>query len=183
MKVDITCIIRDQLKTMGGSLFGWIADGFFFVALPVLLAGLTVRSGVVFKNEVYGYALTVFSIFAALLITAQITIFGLFQRHADRALQEGKAGAASQSIESKREKSRNERRRDNLRELNSNISYLTLLACLCATIVLAFLAFGMAEPVETFIATFFYTHFACSLAMVLKRFHIVFEDEYNNHPK
>lgn len=181
MKVDITCIIRDQFRTMGGSFFGWIADCFFFFVLPLILAVLTVRAEVVFKIEVYGYALTVFSIFAALLITAQITIFGLFQKHSDRISDDSKADAAKKSIQDGRAIKRNERRRDNLRELNSNISYLTLLSCLCATIVLIFLAFGIAESVETFIATFIYTHFACSLAMVLKRFHIVFEDEYTSY--
>lgn len=84
MKVDITCILQDQWKTMGGSIFGWVSDLLFFLIIPGLLAFLTVRADVTFSREVYGYALTVFSIFSALLITAQIAIFGIFQKHSDR---------------------------------------------------------------------------------------------------
>lgn len=176
MKVDITCILRDQWRTMGGSAFGWISDISFFLLVPLLLALLTVRSGVVFLNEVYGYALTVFSIFSALLITAQIAIFGIFQKSVDK-LQE-KTETERSSIRGTREKQVSVRRTKNLKELNSNISYLTLLSCIAASVVLTFLAFNLASGLETFVSVFLYGHFATSLAMALKRFHIAFEDEY-----
>ena len=178
MKVDITCILRDQWKTMGGSTFGWTSDLFFFIFIPLLLAYLTVRAEVTFPSEVYGYALTVFSIFSALLITAQIAIFGMFQKHADKVRAVDADNQSRRSIGAERDKPITERRKDNLKELNANISYLTLLSCVAASAVLAFLAFNLADCLETFVSMLLYSHFASSLAMVLKRFHIVFEDEY-----
>ncbi|MFE3837894.1 hypothetical protein [Pseudogemmobacter sonorensis] len=181
MKVDVTCILIDQWRTLGGSLLGWISDAFFFLVIPTLLAVLASRAGVTYSNEVYGYALTVFSIFSALLITAQIAIFGMFQKHADKlkeiSASEGKPG----SIAAVRAAKTTDRRKDNLKQLNSNISYLTLLSCVCATTVLAFLAFSLNGTLETVVSTFLYSHFAVSLAMVLKRFHIVFDDEYQQN--
>lgn len=165
---------------MGGSLFGWVSDLFFFLLVPILLAVLTIRSDVVFSKEVYGYALTVFSIFSALLITAQIAVFGMFQKHSDKLREVESNEDTGRSIAKSREKPITKRRKENLKELNANISYLTLLSCFSASVVLAFLAFGLADRVETFISMFLYSHFATSLAMVLKRFHIVFEDEYEN---
>ena len=176
MKVDVSCILRDQWNTLGGSFFGWASDLFFFIAVPVLLAGLAMRAGVIFPAEVYGYSLTVFSIFSALLITAQIAIFGLFQNQTGFP-----SDGEIESISMVRERRMSKRCRENLKQLNSNISYLTLLSCISASFVLAFVAFEVSPRLETFLAVLLYGHFASSLAMVLKRFHIVFESEYNKN--
>lgn len=162
---------------MGGSLLGWISDIIFFLFIPILLGYLSIKSKVVFSNEVFGYALTVFSIFSALLITSQIAIFGMFQKHNEKINTNEQVN--KKAIGTTRQTSLSKRRRDNLKELNSNISYLTLLSCISASVVLAFLAFKLPNSVETFFSIFLYGHFLTSFAMVLKRFHIVFEDEYN----
>jgi hypothetical protein len=178
MKFNVYCILRDQWRTIGGTRAAWVSDIAFFLVIPLILSILVVRGEVEYTNEVYGYALAVYSIFSALLITAQIAAYGMFQKHAERKWDYERLPQERKSIGAEREVRVGERRKENLKELNANISYLTLLSCAAASILLGFIAFSMSDTFETFIATFLYSHFAVCLAMVLKRFHIVFEDEY-----
>ena len=177
-KINISCIIRGQLSTMGGTTRIWALDFVVFLAIPLLCGALIVYFDVDVDAETYGYALTVFSIFSALLITVQIAIYGLYSKQCDHLALLQEKDEKAKSVGDSALVTRYKKRAEKFSLLNANISYLTLLSCVCASFFLIFVAFKLSADFEKFVAVFLYVHFALSLVMVLKRFHIIFESEY-----
>lgn len=177
-KINIACIIRGQVNTLGGSWSAAILDVFVFLIVPLIAAGTVVVLCIDVSSDTYGYALTVFSIFSALLITVQIAIYGIYSKQCDHIAFLNAKKEIDKSVADSILVGRYEKRAEKFGLLNANISYLTLLSCICASVFLLFVAFKFPAGFEKFTSVFLFAHFAFSLAMVLKRFHVIFEAEY-----
>ncbi|MBO9407443.1 hypothetical protein J7399_08400 [Shimia sp. R9_1] len=177
-KINVACIVRGQLGTLGGSWWATLVDIFTFLLLPIGAGVAVVVFGIDLDADTYGFALTVFSIFSALLITVQIAIYGIYSKQRDHIAFLDAKGDSDKSIGESILINRYEKRAEKFALLNANISYLTLLSCVCASVFLLFVAFDFPDSFEKFASVFVYVHFFFSLVMVLKRFHIIFEGEY-----
>jgi hypothetical protein len=178
-KINISCIVNAHVGTLGGSFWAKVLDFGVFLIIPGLAAGAVVFFCVNVDDDTYGYALTVFSIFSALLITVQIAIYGIYSKQCDHIAFLNAKTEGDKSVADSILVGRYEKRAEKFALLNANISYLTLLSCVCASTFLLFVAFSLPSSVEQFASVFLYIHFAFTLAMVLKRFHIIFEGEYS----
>lgn len=171
MKIDISRIILEHLRTLRDQGHSRIAlkDIATFYIAPILFSII----GSVFicdidDNVLIG-SLTVFSIFAALLLNVQIAIFGIFQREWDIKTDKIKEEIVEEKLKL---------RRKLISEINTNVSYLILITCVALTCCLIFLAFSVPQFLMTGLLAFIYTHFLLTLLMVIKRSHNVFEQEY-----
>ncbi|WP_155734819.1 hypothetical protein [Rhodovulum sulfidophilum] len=144
-----------------------------FYFLPALFGFSLFWFCVGLGDEVFGVSISVFSIFSALLFSAQVAMYGVFR--ADRKFSQDPITQAG-------EKDRLEEVRVLLREINTNISYLILVSFSSVTIFLALYVLDLPERLESAILGFLYLHFLLTLLMVIKRSHEVFDSEYAKPP-
>lgn len=171
MKANVFHIVTGHLATLKDESSGKlaIADLMFFYGLPACIAGAAVYACVTVGNDVYSLAVSVFAIFAALLLSVQIALFGIFQRN------------WSAPEDAKLEKVWKEKlaeRRELLVELNTNISYLTVTCCVFIIILVIFYVMRLWPQFELAVFCFLFFHFALTLFMVIKRAHALFHKEY-----
>ncbi|UWS03643.1 hypothetical protein K4K94_15260 [Phaeobacter inhibens] len=144
-------------------------DFLTFLMLPTFLGLLAWYFGVELAPEVFSVSISVFSIFSALLFSAQVAMYGVFR--SDRkatgdAILEADAQQEAQDA------------RELLREVNANVSYLIFVSCLAVTTFLIFFAAPIPCQIEAGLLIAIYCHFLLTVAMVLKRAHEIFDSEY-----
>lgn len=174
MKVDVWFIVCEHIRTLtidgvDGKPRNSLGDSLLFYALPLVLGGLAWWFCFEVREAVYELSVSVFAIFSALLLSVQVAMYGVFK--SERKLSNDKV-----LDDASREKVEELRRL--LREINTNISYLILLSCVAVSIFLVFFAISLPPSVETGILIAVYAHFILTVAMVLKRAHLVFDAEY-----
>lgn len=172
MKFNVFEIVRSHVLTLANYGTGKISpsDILAFYGLPLALGVTLWAFGVCLPDEAFSASISVFSIFSALLFSAQVAMYGVFK--ADRKTSEDPIAAAGQ-------RKRFEESRGLLREVNSNISYLILTSFTFVTIFFVLYVWNFSAPLESAILGFCYTHFALTLLMVIKRSHVVFDSEYS----
>ncbi len=121
------------------------------------------------KNSLYSISISVFSIFAALLFSVQIALYGIFQ---------SKKNFSSDEKIKKIQEGNFELRDELLRTLNYNVSYLILFCIVALTILLSFDLFNMSALGEQYVSLVLYLHFGISVTLVLGRAHTLFDNEY-----
>ncbi|WP_143042704.1 hypothetical protein [Paracoccus alkenifer] len=171
MKISLSSIIIshwDSLKDVGEEKIS-TRDIFIFYGIPFIVGGSVSLSHAAFPKEIYSVSISVFSIFSALLFSAQVAMYGVFR--SDRKIP-------SDVILAEDERKRVQDTRLLLREVNANISYLIFLSCLSVTVFLIFFAAELPAGIESGVSIFLYTHFLLTIAMVLKRAHEIFDAEY-----
>lgn len=169
MKINIFILIHHHLSTLKneGTKDTSIADVIVFFLLPVAAAvGATVYR---FSpdREIYNITVAAFAIFAALLLSVQVALFSILQRPPQR------------------DDTKTKTRVSMLRDLNINISYMTLMSCLCVAFSLFFhslnfRAICLFSYTETALFVFLVTHSILTLMMVVKRTFVVFHKEYDD---
>lgn len=174
MKIDVSIIIRDHIKTLYNSATGKVSipDITLFYATPFAVSITTFALKFSVKLDVYSISITFFGIFIALLLNIQVAIFSIFMRKIEKSQDTRLALAEQESLEI----------RDKiLRELNTNISYLVLVCCtaLVSGVVCYVMSWtGWLAPCLT---VGLYIHFVLTIIMVVKRSHILFHSEYARH--
>jgi hypothetical protein len=137
--------------------------------VPALISLLAVYFCVVVGNDVYSLAVSVFAIFAALLLSVQIALFGIFQRSWSAPVDKKLASKHSAALL---------HRRELLQELNTNISYLTVVCCVFIILLVCFYVMALWPDLELGVFCFLFFHFVLTLFMVIKRAHALFQKEY-----
>jgi hypothetical protein len=172
VKISVTHIVRGHFGTLRNAATGRISlsDLFIFLATPIVLAFLLQYSSLKISKDFYNLSITFFGIFIALLLNIQVAVFGVFQRnwiksddHILSSIQLEKLG----------------QRRKLLSELNTNVSYLVVLSCICLIIYIGLFSFEADNPVSRFVTIVLYVHFTLTLLMVVKRTHALFQGEYD----
>lgn len=171
MKFNVLHIISEHIETLKDEKTGkksW-GDLIAFYAIPVGVIALMFLAGSEFDRDSYGLSITFFGIFIALLLNIQVAIFSVYQRKWDVPPQDIEATEKRRQIDIKRRL---------LEQLNSNISYLILVAC--ASIVLALAGFIFKTKYLLVHAALggLYVHFLLTILMVVKRSHALFAKEY-----
>jgi len=169
-KVNFWGIIAWHLNTLrdGEGRLLWSDIGVFY-GLPVLFGLGFAWVGCGISKDAFGLSITVFSIFAALLLSVQVALYSVALR------------PLSPPADLKKSKKFDEMRksRDGLiKELNDNISYLILMSVIYITILLACYVASWTGIVASAIVLALYVHFFLTLLMVVKRASIVFSREY-----
>lgn len=171
MKINIFHIVVRHIATLRNEASGKvaIADVLVFYIFPAVVSFLILYSDVDVNKSVYGFSVSVFSIFAALLLSVQIALFGIFQRGWKTD------GDPRKDVQSQRKRAE---RNNLLRELNTNISYLTVICCTFISLLIIFYVFKINEKIEIFVFFYVFIHFVLTLFMVIKRSHALFQKEY-----
>lgn len=172
MKVSVVHIIIGHFKTLwvGASFKSRAEDTFIFLLVPIIIGFSSVFVNINISKDFYNLSITFFGIFIALLLNIQVAIFGLFQRnwrapHDDILL--------SQQIE------KLEQRRKLLGQVNTNVSYLIVLSCLCLVANIGLFVFDANNSIARIISALLYSHFMLTLLMIIKRTHALFQKEYD----
>jgi sterol desaturase/sphingolipid hydroxylase (fatty acid hydroxylase superfamily) len=171
-KINVCGIVIWHLNTLrnaDGRLL-W-SDVFTFYALPIILGALFYWLEWVVSKDALGLSITVFSIFAALLLSVQVALYNVSLR----PLSEPKDPKKRKSFEDIK------KNRDSLmKELNDNISYLIVLSVVFITVLLACYVMGWERGFASAAVFAIYVHFFLTLLMVVKRASIVFSREYES---
>lgn len=147
------------------------ADIVTFYVLPVLLAcGFYFLDWRVPKDAIE-LSVTVFSIFAALLLSVQVALYNVSLRPLSPP-EDAKKRKAFEGYAAVRSAV--------LRELNDNIAYLILLAVVWVTILLGLHVLRCQGRLASAAVFAMYIHFFLTLLMVVKRAGIVFSREYED---
>ncbi|MCT7373440.1 hypothetical protein [Chelativorans salis] len=171
-KINVFGIVSWHLNTLRnekGRLL-WSDIGTFY--------GVPIAMGLVFfllnwriPKDAFGLSITVFSIFAALLLSVQVALYSVSLR----PLLPPNDPKKIKNFEDLK------RSRDSLiRELNDNISYLILLSVLFITMLLAAYVMRCQGPLVSGLVFALYVHFFLTLLMIVKRASIVFSREYES---
>ena len=111
------------------------------------------------------------AIFAALLFSVQIALFSILQR--DMSATTGVQAKSRTGVER-----RLDERRELIREVNANISYLILIACLGVAMLLGFSLTPHLSLVRSIISTYLVCHFVLTILLIIARVHTLFDEEY-----
>ena len=175
MKINVSSVVRDHLRTLRNVESSRVdyVDLIIFYGTPIAVAVAAFYSGFCVTIDGYSVSITFFGIFLALLLNIQVAIFGIFQRKWDAPSDPRLAEMQRQNLAD---------RRTLLKELNSNISYLTLISCTGLSAVLMFYVFKITNGFGPAFSAFVYVHFILTFIMIIKRSHALFQKEYRDSP-
>lgn len=175
MKINVASIVRDHWATLydAQSTRTNFVDVIVFYALPIAAGAAAYALCFKVKPEGYNVSITFFGIFLALLLNIQVAIFAIFQRKWDAPSDKRQADAQKVELED---------RRTLLGELNSNISYLTIVSCVALIAFLIFYVAELKEGIGPAVAVALYSHFILTFVMIVKRSHALFQKEYRDSP-
>lgn len=171
MKIDPTHIVQLHIDSLRDpeSRKILLGDLFVFFVAPVILGLFTTYWFCFCRDEIFSTSISVFAVFSALLLNAQVAIFGMYRRewkkHSDQLLADRQADFR-------------DLRRRLMSDVNSNISYLILVSCSSLFLFTVFYVFKIPSTVETFASSVIFMHFFLTLLMVIKRVHALFYKEY-----
>lgn len=171
-KINVSSVIKSHLDTLSekGRLIR--DDLLIFYVLPVLLAVAVVVMKWEVPEKALELSISVFSIFAALLLSVQVAMYGVALRGISPP-DDSKKAKHYEDLKANRDLL--------LKELNSNISYLILLSVITVTVTLVLFFLSPPRIYGSGLAICLYVHFFLTLLMVIKRSSIVFSREYESH--
>lgn len=166
MKFSISQIITDHFATLRDASSNRISieDMVWFFVGPALPAGAVLALRPEIGDVFYTTFVAALSVFAALLVSSQFSIFSLINKSRvrsddeiiDQELKEGKI-----------------REINALREVNATISYLIAIGSISLVLGLLLLLLEFNKVWEAAFCIYIAVHFLMTLLMVLKRIHIL----------
>jgi len=172
-KINIIIVVKDHLSTLYDDRTGKfsLSDVAFFFLLPVVLGVLYFLFPFTLPAEINGALIAVFSVFAALLFSAQMALYGLSPREPAKSVD--KTSRAQ-------EEERFRRDRKFFADVNYNVSYLILLSCVSLLVFVGMMGFSLSDPIEGALLVALVSHFFLTLLMLIKRTHIAFSSKYKD---
>jgi hypothetical protein len=169
-KINICSIVIRHFGTLRNARGGFpLSDALTFVVVPILFGAVLGWAGVCISASALELSTTVFSVFAALLLSVQVALYSVSLRQMQKPT-DAKLEKHFESVKTNR--------RLLIKELNDNISYLILLSVLYITIFLGAYIWGKQSSALSGVIAALYLHFLFTLLMVVKRASIVFSREY-----
>ena len=172
-KVNVIIVVRDHIATLyddSTEKFSYLDFSFFYL-LPVLLGMLYFFYPFQLPREINGALIAVFSVFAALLFSAQMALYGLSPKAPEESADETSKA---------REEERFRRDRKFFADVNYNVSYLILLSCVSLLVFVSMMIASISERLEGAILVALVSHFFLTLLMLVKRTHIAFSSKYDD---
>lgn len=172
-KINIFIIFSDHLSTLYNDKTGKMSlwDVATFYGLPIVFGALYYLFPFPLPNDINTALIAVFSVFAALLFSAQMALYGLSPQPPQKS---------NDPTTYSREHRRFERDRKYFSDVNFNVSYLILLSCISLIVFLTMLTASLPQVIEGAILSVFVSHFFLTLLMLVKRTHIAFSSKYTN---
>ena len=147
-----------------------LIDIVIFFGIPAFGGGLGYLGYVQISKDFYNASISFFGVFVALLLNFQVAAFGIYNRK--RSPSEDEKTTYNQIQDMKI-------RKQLLKEINSNISYLIVVSIFAITLFLILYATENTGRVVAAMSWTIYIHFLLNLMMVVKRSHILFRKEYD----
>lgn len=175
-KINVLVIVLAHFKTIvSGGFWQSFRDLIVFVGIPLAAAVFFGFYVVSLADSLRQLFVTIFSVFSALLFSAQIGLFALRRVDPYSDLSSIEAGALRE---------RDESFNQFLREFSANTSYLILLSA--AELMMFSLEYfvdaleggGMGSRLIDALIIFLAAHFFLTLLMALKRFFVAYEASY-----
>lgn len=172
-KINILSIIVCHIKTLrdGDSEKISASDFIVFYALPAAVIFLLIFFKIEIPEKAMELSISIFSIFAALLLSVQVAIYSVSLREISAPDDQKKKGEYENRLKF---------RKRIIKELNDNVSYLILLSVVAVTVTLLSFVACPYKAIVNAIATAIYIHFFLTIIMVVKRASIVFSREYED---
>lgn len=172
-KINIFIIVSDHVATLYDDRTDKFSrvDFALFYLLPLVLGGLYFLFPFKLPPEINGALIAVFSVFAALLFSAQMALYGLSPKEP----QEG-----DDDTSNSQEEARFNRDRKFFADVNYNVSYLILLSCLSLLVFVAMMIASLSGRLEGAILVVLVSHFFLTLLMLVKRTHVAFSSKYKD---
>lgn len=171
-KINVISIFRAHIDTLRGEDGKLLRDDIIvFYVFPSFLAILIYVLNWEVPDKVLELSISVFSIFAALLLSVQVALYSVSFREISPP-EDKKKHRSYEEMKSVR--------KSLIKELNGNISYLVLLSIVTVTITLLLFFVSGPRIFGSALASALYLHFFLTLMMVVKRANIVFSREYEN---
>lgn len=170
-KINLVCVLKDHLATLVDARTERISlwDVLVFFGIPLFLSAAGVLLDLKIADEIDSALIAVFAVFAALLFSAQIGIFGLY-RKTEVTSEDEIAKAVAEHIQ--------EDRRRFFYEVNANVSYLILLSVVSLLWFVVALYLSGSSSWEVAVTAFLASHFLLTILMVVKRVHVAFSASY-----
>lgn len=173
-KINLTQIIKAHAQTLRdvNSQRISLLDYFYLLFCPLILS---VLASIFLDQKTDAYLtaiIAIYAIFSALLINAQIALYTIFQSWSKPV----QSGSDTKNSRIRASKSNDGRRL--MAEVNSNLSYMVVIAALALFLTILFVMANIATKVEVFISVLFLSHFLLTLMMVIKRMFLIFNAEF-----
>ena len=170
-KLNITNILYDHIKTLCDDLTRKVSksDIFTFYGVPLLLGLILCFVPIDLPDNFIGNIIAVFSIFSALLFSAQIALY---------ALKPDKPKKRSDQIEQRLVDEKFARHVRFLSDVNANTSYLILISCVALIYFVIIGVVGAPPSVVSGSIGVICSHFFLSLLMLIRRTHVAFKLGY-----
>lgn len=171
-KVNPYIIFRDHIKTLYDDRTGKlsISDFATFYGLPICAAVAFYLWPFSLPSGLESSLVAIFSVFGALLFSAQIALYGLTPK---------KPKDLSDPIEQSKADSVFKRERKFFSDVNCNISYVIFLAWSALFIILALMVWCPSDRITGAVLAFVVSHFFLTLTMLIKRSHVAFSVRYD----
>ena len=171
-KINVVGIVSGHVNSLrgeDGKLL--LLDIVTFYLFPIIAGGLSFLLCISIPKDAVGLSVTVFSIFAALLLSVQVALYSVSLRPLTPPPDQKKKAVFERTLKE---------RSSLIRELNDNISYLILLSVTFVTVLLVTYVVSPGGLIASSISIAVYVHFFLTILMVVKRASIVFSREYEN---
>jgi hypothetical protein len=174
VKVNVWQIVVDHLGTLRNSVSKKLSliDIAIFFGIPLLGASFGYLEGIKTSKDFYNVSITFFGVFVALLLNFQVAAFGIYNRRWSLSEDEKLSHNQTEELEI---------RRQILKEINVNISYLIVVSIFSILFFLLLYAVEKTGRVVASISWAIYIHFVLTLLMVVKRSHVLFRKEYDEN--
>jgi len=153
------------------------SDLLLFFVVPalfaILISYLMNVTGASYLNTI----IAVYAIFSALLINAQVALYTIFRSWPEipTSAQDAKKTKNQDIRETK-----NLNSRALVREVNANLSYLTVISAFALVLSFAFSVAPIRSSIELFVSLFLFLHFFLTLLMAVKRIYRLFDAEFQS---
>jgi hypothetical protein len=171
-KLDVLDIVRDHVATLRDDVTGQVSktDLSLFFGLPIAVGVILYYLSPPMPDGFVASIIALFSIFSALLFSAQIALY---------ALKPERPAVRVDHIEQRLVEEKYQRHLLFLKDVNANTSYLILVSCLSLIIFVLGEASNASPRIVSSGLGFVCSHFFLSLLMLIRRTHIAFKLGYD----
>jgi hypothetical protein len=171
MKINVLHIIRGHIQSLGDRTRPnvFLIDIMTFYILPFFIALIFSYIKIEIHRDVYNVMISAFAIFAALLLNVQVALFSIYHRTPSKNSEDPQDDRLEIAKADKNKL---------FGELNTNISYLVVVACICVVVFLCLHLINASNQNEKYAIVYMVMHFMITLLMVIKRSYAAFQREY-----
>ena len=166
-KLNILVVFRDHFSTLRNDKTGNLSlvDVAVFYGGPAFLSVVYFLKPFNLPDDLTSPLIAVFSIFSALLFSAQIALYSLAPSPPRKV---------EDAIQNRKREIKYQRQKQFFKDVNFNTSYLICISCVALLLFLVLEVFDVSSRLEGAALILVVTHFFLSLLMLVRRTHVAF---------